>query len=190
MSITKLVIPKSSNTSTKSVQQLDSSFSRDVLLIAYDVNVWEGYQTSHYLDCTCFTHGFKVLKVPCQYKIIDFIACGFGIIKIMILQIHGSAQQINKVNSPSVQHETYHQQVFDLAPVAWAPHSSPRMVCCLLRTLCNRLLTRNRLWNFEVIDQDVRAPCNLATKTSEHLFFSCPYSAYIWAICKLKWWMN
>jgi len=72
--------------------------------------------------------------------------------------------------------------LFELANIEWFPCHSPKMACCLLSALNEGLLTADRLKN-SIIDQDL---CHLESETIHHLFFSCPYSAYIWSLCKLK----
>jgi len=71
-------------------------------------------------------------------------------------------------------------QPFDLCNIVWFPSYSPKMACCLLRALNDRLLTGSRLKHiFLVIDQDACVLCSKDPKTIHHFFFSCPYSAYI-----------
>ena len=60
------------------------------------------------------------------------------------------------------------------------------MSCCLLKALKNRLLTRSRLLQFGIISSALYVLCNSNIESMEHLFFSCPFSAYIWTICKLR----
>jgi len=84
----------------------------------------------------------------------------------------------NIVRSPS--------QPFDLCNTVWFPSHSPKMACCLLRALNDRLLTAGRLKHFSVIDKDTCVLCSNEPETIQHLFFSCSYSAYIWSLCKLK----
>ncbi|XP_020259485.1 uncharacterized protein LOC109835933 [Asparagus officinalis] len=75
---------------------------------------------------------------------------------------------------------------FELYNVVWFPNSNPRMSCCMLRSLCNRLATRDRLFKFGITSIEVCALCNSYKETRDHLFFQCQYSAYIWKLCKLK----
>ena len=70
------------------------------------------------------------------------------------------------------------------------PCHSPKMKCCLLRALNDRLFTASRLKQFSIIDQDLCVHCYKECETVEHLFFFCPYSAHIWSLCKLKLWMD
>ena len=75
---------------------------------------------------------------------------------------------------------------FDLTEVVWCTAICPKMSCCLLRALSNRLLTRSRLLQFGITDQDLCVRCHTSSETIEYLFFSCEYSAHIWTVCKLK----
>jgi len=84
----------------------------------------------------------------------------------------------NIVRSPS--------QPFELCNTVWFPSHSPKMACCLLRALNDKLLTASRLKHFSVIDKDTCFLCCKEPETIQHLYFSCPYSAYIWSLCKLK----
>ena len=60
------------------------------------------------------------------------------------------------------------------------------MSTCILRALLDKLLTRDRLKRYGIVEQDFCVLCNSETETTHHLFFSCPYSSYIWSLCKLK----
>ena len=76
--------------------------------------------------------------------------------------------------------------VFVFAPLVWWNLSSPKTACCLLRALQDRLLTRSRLQRFCIIQHDVCVLCNANSETIMHLFFQCPFSSYVWSLCKLK----
>ncbi|XP_020245010.1 uncharacterized protein LOC109823135 [Asparagus officinalis] len=80
--------------------------------------------------------------------------------------------------------------VFELYNVVWFPSSNPRMSYCLLKALYNRLSTRDRLINFGISSSDICVLCNLAKESRDHLYFQCPYSIFIWKLCKLKLQMN
>ena len=69
---------------------------------------------------------------------------------------------------------------FELASVVWYPHHCPKMSTCLLRTLLDKLLTRDRLKQYGIVEQDFCVLCNSETETTHHLFFNCPYSC-IWS---------
>ncbi|XP_020243282.1 uncharacterized protein LOC109821509 [Asparagus officinalis] len=61
-----------------------------------------------------------------------------------------------------------------------------KMSCCLLKSLLNRLSTRDRLYRFGIISTEVCVLCIDGKESIDHLFFQCPFSAYIWKLCKLK----
>ena len=75
---------------------------------------------------------------------------------------------------------------FYLTNVVWCKANCPKMSCCLLRALTNRLLTKHRLKKFGFITEENCVLCNSSPKTSDLLFSSCEFLAYIWARCKLK----
>jgi hypothetical protein len=75
---------------------------------------------------------------------------------------------------------------FELFNVVWFPFSSPKMSCCLLKALKGRLPTRSRLKTFGIINEDSCVLCNEATETIDHLFFECPFTAYLWSLSRLK----
>ena len=87
-----------------------------------------------------------------------------------------SAWNISGIPSPS----------FALSEVVWCQTTCPKISCCLLRALSNRLLTKSRPLKFGIIDNDDCVLCNTGLESIEHLFFSCEYSAYIWSIYRLK----
>jgi len=66
---------------------------------------------------------------------------------------------------------------FDLAEVVWCQFICPKMSCCLLRALSNRILPRARLLQFGRIEQDDCVLCNSGPETSEKLFFSSEFSS-------------
>ena len=70
--------------------------------------------------------------------------------------------------------------------LAWFPNHSPKMTMCLIRVLHGKLLTRHFLKNIGIITEDHCLLCMTAAESIDHLFFHCPYSAYIWQLCKLK----
>jgi len=75
---------------------------------------------------------------------------------------------------------------FDSVEVVWKPNLSPKMFACLLRALPNKLLTRSFLSAIGVAQADTCTLCMSASETRDHLFLSCPFSAYLWTLCKLK----
>jgi len=75
---------------------------------------------------------------------------------------------------------------FELSSVVWCSHIPPKMSCCLLRALTDRLLTRSRLKHFGIANNDNCVLCNTHAETINHLFFSCSFSAYIWSVNKLE----
>jgi len=64
------------------------------------------------------------------------------------------------------------------------------MSCCLLRALKNKLLTRDRLCNFGITQQQQCILCHTGLESVLHLFFECSYGAYLWSLCKLKLELN
>ena len=60
------------------------------------------------------------------------------------------------------------------------------MVACLLRALADRLLTKSMLRNFNIIQNDVCVLRNASQEDRDHLFFNCPFSSYIWSLCKIS----
>ena len=69
----------------------------------------------------------------------------------------------------------------------WQPNSFPKMsLLSLLRALHNKLLTKDKLMSTGVNDSDPFPLCMSRHEPIDHLFFSCPCSSYIWALCKLK----
>ncbi|XP_020266328.1 uncharacterized protein LOC109841800 [Asparagus officinalis] len=79
-----------------------------------------------------------------------------------------------------------HYNIFELYNVVWFPYSNPMMSCCMLRSLNNRLPTRNRLFRFGITSIEVCALCYASKETRDHLFFQCEFSAFIWKLCRLK----
>jgi hypothetical protein len=75
---------------------------------------------------------------------------------------------------------------FQFHNLVWFPNSSPKMSCSLLKCLLDRLPTRSRLVSFRIIDTATCVLCDDGIETRDHLFFECPFSAYIWSLCKLK----
>ena len=75
---------------------------------------------------------------------------------------------------------------FDLFSIVWQPTAVPKMSICLLKAIHNKLLTRDKLITIGVADSAICSLCLSANESRDHLFFSCPYSAYIWSLCKLK----
>ena len=72
-----------------------------------------------------------------------------------------------------------------LHSLVWFPAQSPKMPCCLLRVLKNRLLTRDRLYNFGITQQTQCVLCNSGIESIKPFFFECPFAAYLWTLCKL-----
>ena len=60
----------------------------------------------------------------------------------------------------------------------------------LLIALKNGLLTRDRFSNFGITQQVQCVMCHTGLESIHHLFFECPYAAYIWSLCKLKLTLN
>ena len=77
-------------------------------------------------------------------------------------------------------------ELFALHDMVWFPHSNPMMSSCLLKGILDKLPTRSRLYSFGILNSDSCVLCNSDSETRDHLFFACPYSAYLWSLCKLK----
>lgn len=60
------------------------------------------------------------------------------------------------------------------------------MSLCMLRALKKKMPTRSLLKRLNITDLDSCVLCNQNSETVEHLFFECPFSAYLWKLCKLK----
>ena len=70
------------------------------------------------------------------------------------------------------------------------PGHNPKISCCTLRAIYNRLPTTTRLKQFQIIAMDTSVLCDIEAETNAHLYFSCPYSSYIWTLCRLKLGLN
>ena len=55
-----------------------------------------------------------------------------------------------------------------------------------LRVLTGKSPTRDVLKNLGIIQEDGCVLCNSAAETIRHLFFACPFAAYLWQLCRLK----
>lgn len=62
----------------------------------------------------------------------------------------------------------------------------PKTSYCLYKAMLNRLPTRERLVRFGILQENNRVLCNQDAETNNHLFFDCPFSQYIWRLCRLK----
>jgi len=60
----------------------------------------------------------------------------------------------------------------------------------LLIALKNGLLTRDRFSNFGITQQVQCVMCHTGLESIHHLFFECPYAAYIWSHWNLKLTLN
>jgi len=67
---------------------------------------------------------------------------------------------------------------FQLSKVVWFPSHSPKMAICLL--------TRDFLQSIGVFDTISCVLCGTGQESIQHLFFTCPCSAYLWTLCRLK----
>ena len=75
--------------------------------------------------------------------------------------------------------------LFSLHIVVWFLCHNPKMACCLLRALHDRLLTANRFKSFSIINQDMCALCCEGSETI-HICFLMSLCYYIWTLCKLS----
>ena len=76
-------------------------------------------------------------------------------------------------------------QVSQLHKLIWFPGHCPKMKIFLLRALSDKLLTKDRLHLFGVVQANCCVLCNEQPESIGHLCFDCIYSRYIWALCKL-----
>ena len=60
----------------------------------------------------------------------------------------------------------------------------------MLRVLKNRLLTSDRLYNFGITTDTRCVLSDSGQESIQHLFFECPFAAYLWSLCKLKLLLN
>ena len=65
-----------------------------------------------------------------------------------------------------------------------SPQNSPKMALCLSRALQGKLLTKEFLKS--VGQWRVCVLCNTTQESIQHLFVSCPFSSYLWSLCRLK----
>ena len=77
-------------------------------------------------------------------------------------------------------------QIFTFHDVVWFSNSSPKMATCLLKALLNRLPTRDRLLRFDMVNNSSCVLCENGVESGHHLFFECPFSKYLWTLCRLK----
>ena len=70
--------------------------------------------------------------------------------------------------------------------LTWFSTHCPKMAVCLLQSLQKRLLTKDRLLQLGIIQDNECPLCKSSPETIEHLYFECSYSGYIWTLCKLK----
>ncbi|XP_020249268.1 RHOMBOID-like protein 2 [Asparagus officinalis] len=66
--------------------------------------------------------------------------------------------------------------LFELYNVVWFPSSVPKMACCLMKGLYNRLASRDRLSKFGISSLEECVLCTGEKETRDHLFFQCPYT--------------
>jgi len=79
-----------------------------------------------------------------------------------------------------------HEAQYQFSEVIWFPFQGPKMAICLLRALQSKLFTRDYLKSLGIIDADMCVLYKVNQGSIHHLFFECPFSAYIWSPCKLK----
>jgi len=60
------------------------------------------------------------------------------------------------------------------------------MSSCILRALNDRLLTKKRLLRFQFVQNSDCVLCDAGIEDIDHIFFSCPFSSYVWFLCRLK----
>ena len=68
---------------------------------------------------------------------------------------------------------------FPLANMIWYPFYSPKMSVCLLRVLNSKLFTKDFLKSLNITDSDACVLCYTSQESIAHLFFACPFSAYL-----------
>jgi hypothetical protein len=79
-----------------------------------------------------------------------------------------------------------HSVPFTYFTEVWFPSNSPKMACCLLKGLLDRLPTLSRLRKFHIINSDRCVLCDDGQENIQHLYFECSFSKYLWSLCKLK----
>jgi hypothetical protein len=79
-----------------------------------------------------------------------------------------------------------HNDDYEFYNMVWFASSTPKMSCCLLKGLLDRLPTKARLMRFGIIDSASCSFCEEGIETRDHLFFDCCYTSYIWELCRLK----
>ena len=60
---------------------------------------------------------------------------------------------------------------FILAETVWFPGHVPKLACCILRALHDRLPTTARLRQFHIVDKDTCTLCDTGVETNSHFFF-------------------
>jgi len=77
-------------------------------------------------------------------------------------------------------------QEFEFQSIIWYPAHCPKMAICLPRALLEKLLIRDKVVQFGIIQTNICPLCNILPEPINHLFFECSYASYIRALCKLK----
>jgi len=62
-----------------------------------------------------------------------------------------------------------HGPSFDFVDVLWFPGHIPKMSCCILGAIHDKLPTSARLKHFNVVPHDTCVLCNSETETTSHL---------------------
>lgn len=89
---------------------------------------------------------------------------------------YASAWDVSRVRYPN----------FELYDVLWHQFHCPKWSYCLYKALSGKLLTRDRMLRFGMIQDAKCTLCDQGLESHEHLFFECPFSCYIWSCCMLK----
>ena len=71
------------------------------------------------------------------------------------------------------------EPVFPLADIVWFKSHSPMMAIFLLRALHSKLLTMDFRKKLGIAEVDRCVICKISKESTQHLFFQCPFSAYL-----------
>jgi len=70
--------------------------------------------------------------------------------------------------------------------ITWFLNHCPKLSVCLVRAIQGKLLTRHFLKNLGITQDNYCVLCLGSVETIDHLYFQCPFSAYLWRLSRLK----
>ena len=70
--------------------------------------------------------------------------------------------------------------------ITWFPNHCSKLSICLVRAIQGKLLTRHFLKNLGIIQDHYCVLCLGLAETIDHLYFQCPFFAYLWKLRRLK----